>query len=328
MRFHRKHYDSAECLKAISIIGVVWIHSFNLNKSIVNTQVIADIFRFCVPSFIILWAFFYEHGLECRNYNKYSGYIGKRLFRLAIPYIFWSLLHLFIFYDVSEIGWSTLLNGHFGGYGWAGQFFLIILFQLTVLLPFIRKFVTWGSTWFVLVTCLTLYWWVAYGLWQIELIQKLGHRFFIYWVPYVFLGIVIAKEGVPQLSVPLIILFILTVIAVPLEFQSFRVQKISFSPYVIPSVLISSMALSIAVLSMKHIGPLPLFLRTIGNNTFAIFLLNPLVVRVVGPYLKDLLSPVYVPILSDISMTLLILVLCLFVAQVLRWFSLGVIIGQ
>ncbi|NOR80235.1 MAG: acyltransferase family protein, partial [Methyloprofundus sp.] len=172
--------SSADSLKALAIISVVWIHSFNLNNSVINTQVIADTLRFCVPSFVILWAFFYERGLNVRPPSEYRKYISLRLLTLSIPYFFWGLLHFFLFYDASSISWSTIVNGHFGGYGWAGQFFLVILFQWTIILPFIRRYISWKSTTITLILCALFYQWIAYEMWQVTLVKKMGHRLFLY----------------------------------------------------------------------------------------------------------------------------------------------------
>lgn len=320
--------NSADLLKAIAIISVVWIHSFNLNNSVINLQVIADTLRFCVPSFIILWAFFYERSLNARPPSEYKKYISHRLLTLAAPYFFWSLLHFFLFYDASNISWSTIVNGHFGGYGWAGQFFLVILFQWTIILPFIRRSISWKSTAIITVLCVLFYYWIAYDLWQIKLVKKMGHRLFFYWIPYVFIGIIMAKKGIPQLHPWLVFLCILSVLIIPLEYQTFRVANLDFSPYIMPSVLISSIALSIALLSLQNIDKLPALVSLIGKNTFAIFVLNPFVIRIIAPYIEAFSGKIYIPIVSDVGASVIVLFLCLSIAIILNKIHLGIIVGQ
>lgn len=54
-----------DVLKSFSIIGVIFIHGGMLigcNSFVAET--LAHLFRFCVPVFIIIWAYFLEKSLQ------------------------------------------------------------------------------------------------------------------------------------------------------------------------------------------------------------------------------------------------------------------------
>ena len=72
-------------MKAAAILGVVCIHA---------DLPYADIFRFCVPVFIALWAFHYERGLARRG--DFRPYASRRFYRLAVPYVFWTAIYLLL----------------------------------------------------------------------------------------------------------------------------------------------------------------------------------------------------------------------------------------
>jgi fucose 4-O-acetylase-like acetyltransferase len=268
----------SDYLKALAIIGVVAIHA---------GFPYADVFRFGVPIFIAIWAFHYESGLSRRKPGQLRDYIKKRFLRLLIPYIFWSMLYVLLFRAPST--WlttpiHTILGGWFGGYGWSGQYFFILLFQLTLLFPLLRQWVTKSSVWFVLLAGIALDAVVIYFLFTNHTISGIGDRLFVYWIPYVFLGIACAR-GYPK-SLPWLLPFaILSLLAIPGEFNLLSATNSRISVYLLPSVVLGSVALLIAL------GPRPFTTKShqhqsepwikkaviyIGQHSFVIFVANPL----------------------------------------------------
>ena len=126
----------SDYLKAAAIIGVVCIHV---------SLPFADAFRFCVPVFVAVWAFYFDRGLSRRNTQAAWVYVTRRFWGLFVPYLFWTVLYVSLFHSRSEweqVPLHTLIGGWFGGYGWHGQYFFIILFQLTCLMPWFRCLLT------------------------------------------------------------------------------------------------------------------------------------------------------------------------------------------
>ena len=210
----KNHFFWIDFAKAISIFGVVYIHSgINDNPLFINTT---SYFRFCVPIFIIISFFLAEHShLNSRKQNSKFYFLKKRLSRLMIPYVFWSLLYAFGQYF---LGIRSVID--FGPtFAWQGQYFFIILFQLTIIYPWFRiiKVNRFKLTLFLIATCL-LYMARYFGL-TLPFIFS-GETAFFYWLFYVYLAIYIAqnqeiiKKFLDTIS---LFLIIVTIILFPLS---------------------------------------------------------------------------------------------------------------
>ncbi len=262
-------------MKAAAILGVVCIHA-----SIPYVEVL----RFCVPMFIALWAFHYERGLMRRS--GFRPYAAGRFYRLAIPYAFWTTIYLLLLHPLAE--WTTtpihtILGGWLGGYGWAGQYFFIILFQLTWLLPLMRHRVTPVTTWAVVVFGFFLNTATSYFFFRNPVVGAIGDRLFIYWLPYVFLGIAFA-HGFP-LARRWFLLGALALLAAPMEMTHLVLANGRASPYLLSSVTAGSIALLLAIgprWQAEHYCQAPRSprfaecIRYIGRNSLPIFVCNPL----------------------------------------------------
>lgn len=137
----------------------------------------------------------------------------------------------FIFNDVSSIQLSDLITGYWSGYGWSGQYFFIILFQLIVIFPIIRLISAQSKKcicfFFLLYALLTIA--LAYLFWSISFVNIIPDRFIIYWIPYAPLGILLFKSK-SCLYVPSggYVLFF-AVILIPFEFELLKTLKIVHS---------------------------------------------------------------------------------------------------
>jgi hypothetical protein len=262
----------SDYLKSLAIISVVLIHA-----SIFNS----DIFRFCVPLFIAIWSFHYEIGLTKNRLKPELSHIVSRLKKLFIPYIFWTTVYLLLFKAPSD--WSTtklhtIIGGWFGGYGWAGQYFFLILFQLTILFPLFRKFVNARNIWLLWGVGTVINSVFAYSLFKYGIIAAINDRLFVYWLPYATLGIAAAR-GYIKSDIRLLPLAIILFLAIPYELGYLRSNGISVSAYVLPTVNLGTASLFIA-LSPQYNKPsllVPPFivskkvLACIGENSFVIF---------------------------------------------------------
>lgn len=267
-------------LKAAAIFGVVYIHAEGM---------FSGFFRFCVPIFIGLWAYYYECGLARRERVVHTAYVFDRFVRLLVPYLFWTVIYLSVFYtaaDFQEMPWHTIIGGMFGGYGWAGQYFFIILFQLTLLMPLLRQWVNKYSVWAVIAIGLLINAITDYVLFENRIISGLGDRLFIYWLPYVFLGIALARGYVGR-KPKLLILALGILMLAPMELSGLP----DGSPYLVPSVVLGSVLLLLAAapnsvtMAQKSMDmPARPYLLHIteylGRNTFPIFVSNVLFMEI------------------------------------------------
>jgi hypothetical protein len=262
-------------LKAVAIFAVVAIHADIPG---------ADILRFCVPLFIAIWAFHFEQALSQRG--NHWGYVRERFTALIPPYCFWTALYILIGMPISQ--WlitpaHTIVGGWLGGYGWAGQYFLIILFQGTLIFPILRCVNSQNNLIFFGVIGLVFNVFVEYFLFEFWFINSIGDRVLFYWLPFIFFGIAMARG----LSVKFwLVAAIPALVAAPWELQYLLTVNGAASPYLLASVSIGSAALILSLGPTTStrikvtLGPAVLHfrngLRYIGRNSMPIFLSNPM----------------------------------------------------
>ena len=75
---------NADILKSISIFGVVFIHASSIFGEFDIMLFFRDMFRFAVPCFIILWAFFFEKSYDKKSEEQRLKYIYYRSFSVFI----------------------------------------------------------------------------------------------------------------------------------------------------------------------------------------------------------------------------------------------------
>jgi surface polysaccharide O-acyltransferase-like enzyme len=321
-----QRFISADLLKTISIIGVVFIHgatTFGCDSEF--TKVMQDLFRFAVPCFFMIWAFFFEKSYAKKNKEERKKYIRSRFIHNFIVYFVWSLIYFFILVDWSSLTLTKIFTTHFLGYGWAGQYFLIILLQLMVLFPLLRycysvKFFRWA------IVVLTGFLYIFFEYYKVpEFIQKLGLSPFIYWVIYVFVGIALARGKIVRIPK----FFGLLVFLIPIEFF---ILGESASPYIIPSVLVGSIALCIVTLqrsiNIENKYSLTI-VSMVGGGTMSIFVVNPLVIM----FLKDIVCIPrlencngFLNILMPFISVFCIILFCFGIAEIIKFLKIDKIV--
>jgi fucose 4-O-acetylase-like acetyltransferase len=188
-----KSRDSAiDVLRGLAIIGVVYVHGCWLLGNGASAIIPADWFRYDVGSFIAIAAY-----LAARSTSsvEYWPAVGKRIARLWFPFIVWSLLYFACSADLRTLTPTKVLTRHFLGYGWAGQYYFLILFQLAFVQPFFRRWrLSTGAV-------AAIY--AASALWLLMLhcripgsafALKLAERPVVYWAPFIALGVWLARN--------------------------------------------------------------------------------------------------------------------------------------
>jgi surface polysaccharide O-acyltransferase-like enzyme len=257
----------ADYLKAAAIVGVVCIHA---------GLPFEDVYRFGVPVFIGLWAYYLEKALVRRAPATHLAYLGQRLVELGVAYIAWTLLYIEKFYDGrwDATPLHTIVGGWFGGYGWSGQYYFVILFQLTLLFPLLRRWIAEAPTLPVIAAGVALNVVAGYWLFENRWISAVGDRLFIYWIPYVAMGIALARgefDRKPGLG----IVAVLLLLAAPIESRLFA----EHSAYLALTVTLASLLLLMSAVAADRAPPrqpgvLGRALAFIGRNTFAIYVAN------------------------------------------------------
>jgi surface polysaccharide O-acyltransferase-like enzyme len=276
---HMERSLAADIIKTLSIFGVVFIHgsSFACNYEISN--ILTQAFRFCVPCFILIWAFLLERSLLKKNKEEQYKHLKSRFIHLFKVFIIWSVVYFLMLVNWKEITPLKLITMHFSGSGWAGQYFFIILFQLILFYPLIRwlygiKILRYASFIGVLLIY-SVYYYLHYINSMPIILSKIGERPFIFWLPYVFIGIGLARNEVIRLPLwSCIALFL-----IPIE--AYITGTDSGFPYLYFSILISSIIFCVSLLqsnipSGKNF--LSKSLLYIGSNTMTIFVSNPIII--------------------------------------------------
>lgn len=311
---------SIDFLKFISIFGVVFIHSRNGN---IIPEVISELFRVAVPLFIIFFAYFLEKSLSNVSTKKeYYNILKQKFFLLFLPYAFFTVLYFFILNDLSTIKPRELITGYWSGYGWAGQYFFIILFQLILIFPLLQKIVNIKLV-YITVVSLFLYITMSYAFWDLSIVSKLSDRIFIYWVPYAILGVLLYRniDLFKNISNKFIIF---SIILIPIEFFIFNYLNIVHSPYVIFSVLVSSSLIAIYFIVNENIIKisLPNYLKIlsiyISNKTLGIFVLNPLFIFLLKPFYSFIqVENFLIDSIMIFLFSILIFILCILTIEIL-----------
>lgn len=264
----------ADYLKAAAIVGVVCIHA---------GLPFHDVFRFGVPVFIGLWAYFMEQALARRPPPAHAAYLGRRLVELGVAYLVWTLLYVGTFYQGrwESTPLHTIVGGWFGGYGWAGQYYFVILFQLTLLYPLLRRWIAGPAILPLIALGVALNVVAGYWLFEARWIGAIHDRLFIYWIPYVAMGIALARgEFARRPGLGLVAALIL--LAAPFE----KALLPGHSDYLLLTVTVASLLLLLATVptgsaphhSSRH--PLARTATVLGRNTFPIFLANVAMIEI------------------------------------------------
>ncbi len=284
---HRKSSTrivSIDFLKSIAIFGVVFIHSRDGNYI---SEIISEIFRVSVPIFIIFFTYFLEQSLsKTSNTKEYYNVLKQRFYKLFIPYAFFTVIYFFLFNDMTTIKIHDLISGYWSGYGWSGQYFFIILFQLIIIYPLLQKLSNLSQSSLIVLLLIFI---LFYGLstcvlWDYSIIQKISDRVFIYWIPYALLGILLFKRKV---NLPIDLMkfsWFIFILFIPIEFYLLEIYTIEHSVYILPSVLIAASTLSVCTVYNNHIISKKLSKNLkkasiyISQRSLGIFVLNPLVI--------------------------------------------------
>ncbi|RYF36577.1 MAG: acyltransferase [Comamonadaceae bacterium] len=264
----RQRDPHADWLKAAAIFGVVCIHAGVPYHAV---------FRFGVPVFLGLWAFYVERALARRTGAAQWTYLRARLFEVAIPYLAWTLLYIGVNHleNWSVTALRTVVNGWFGGYGWSGQYFFIVLIQFLLLTPLLRRLITPATALPIIIasTAFSIAWdqWSFFSHWA----HVVGGRLFFSWIPYVAMGIALARgmlDGKPA--------FLVAASVTLLAAAAFEASV----PYLAATIPVASLLLLLATvvadrsaLRASH-GLWATAAAALGRRTLPVFLANPLMI--------------------------------------------------
>ncbi|MDX2240845.1 MAG: acyltransferase [Leptolyngbyaceae cyanobacterium bins.302] len=191
---HHHRYYWIDLAKVFSILGVIFIHSSS-NEFL---GLLSHYFRFSVPIFIATSFFLLERSqIDKGILISASNLWKKRLPRLLIPFFVWSFIYAVIFLQPQYPSFSKFITLHWIGFGWSGQYYLLVMVQLILLYPWLRR-TKLTARWLLIagiLNILILYIPLNYfPINQLSFLIKLRTLPFFYWVFYVLLAIYVARN--------------------------------------------------------------------------------------------------------------------------------------
>jgi Acyltransferase family. len=272
---------SADFIKSISIFGAVFVHSFGILCNLSGFDIdMTYTFRFCVPAFIALWAYFLEISYSRKNKSERLIYLKYRFIHLFRIYFIWSLIY-FITIAQWQVSFVKNITMYFAGFGFAGQYFFLLLFQLLILHPFLRVLYLKRALRLITISIILLVY-ILYGYYQHllpNLLLKIGERLFLFWIPSVFLGIAMVHGKI--IKIPL--MMSLSILLIPIECYILKRYNLNHFTHITPVVLISSILFCISIMQNEHLIKTVILklmkhetLTYISSNSILIFVLNPM----------------------------------------------------
>jgi surface polysaccharide O-acyltransferase-like enzyme len=309
-------------LKGIAIVCVVSIHVSGLLDKTNVTVVLSNWFRWCVPLFLAISAYWLEKSWRKSPAQSLVRFLAVKLWRVLIPFVVWSVLYLLITVPPGQLTVNWIIARGFNGYAWAGQYYFLLLIQLMLIFPLLLR-LRINSRSVFLVGLLTIGLAMFLPSWaaRFSIIAKLNDRPIIYWLPYIFIGIFAARTDWARTSVwttrkPGLILLGVPCLMVVEDIVWKQLGISTLSPYVRASVVGASLLwFTLGRQFLIKLQPAEgNLLSQLGRYSLGIFCLNPLFVYLIALLLGTFVNAQYLPASVQIFSALILVPLVLALA--------------
>jgi len=301
--------------------------------------------RYAVPLFILLSGFLLYYLDLGRKPLTYSQFIRRRLKKIMAPYVLWTLLYVGYSGRLHWSSWAAsggeeplrLMAKHLlMGTGYVHLYFLLIMLQLYLLYPLLRRWVVrhgrlvlGGSLLLTLLAQSMIY------LHQIQVLvlPSMGVPYvslFPLWIGYFVLGMAAAsqKERLEQAftgkTLPLFCCWLVSLLLLTADSRLTLTHASSIKPSIMLYTLCSFALLYALALRFKLIGGrIGNALDWLSQHSFFIFLLHPLVLHLLvlgAPHLWRGTSGMLALFLATTIVTVVLTHLCRFLPGI-GWFG-------
>ena len=317
----KARYHWADLAKLVGIFGVVYIH---------NSGYLNSYFRFAVPVFITISFFLIERSILMKKTFKVKDFLRKRPSRLAVPYLLWSCVYLFFNYQSTSKSILKFFSVHWIGFGWSGQYYLVVLASLTLLYPLFRM-ARVNLISLTIILAITLVFYIFFSYLSIsKLVSKLHGLPLMYWIFYVYLGIYAARNyeklqhNLQRVSFFYRYILLLALPLVMVIENAFLQGSGSAreSYFRISTILVSTLVFLLFLsledcLIRKEANKFNIVVNWLGSYTLGIYCLNPLVIRMAQhfQFISSNNHPLFfIELILSISNCSIIYLICLFIS--------------
>ncbi len=203
------------------------MHLLGMNLAFILNQVT----RFAVPLFVLLSGISIGLGTTGTNVPEFYK---NRFIKIGIPYVIWSILYILYnnHADLGAIDLQTILRTILLGQAAPHLYFVVIIFQLYLLVPLLKKFATLYPIKSVLISFI-----ISYGIqeefyflkYDLNLIPNIIRPYlwllFPTWIFYFVFGLVIANDNFLMLIQKVASKNAITIIVVTLVYAFFYVVE-------------------------------------------------------------------------------------------------------
>lgn len=290
-------------LRGFAILGVISIHvtavftNSEVNSLLTKVAAIIDVYsHYAVPLFILLSGLVLGMNYV-DNYNLKEFYI-KRFNKIFIPYTIFSLFYLplrFHIHNIESISLIKLTIWFLSASTFYHLWFFLLIFQLYIFYPIIRKVITNKSTYFLaLIFCIqTIYSYINGYLFENKYLDFIANRLFFSYIFYFSLGIWIAdnfdkvKNTLKKINWKAHVIFIGISIILSIifsynwlvrynNFYSRKLFLIFLENFISPImyILIFIYFFKFANLLVSSEGIVNLFINKLGKYSFGIYLIH------------------------------------------------------
>lgn len=327
---------SFEAFRGIAIIAVVAIHAipweFYRDYIVLSYR---QVLNFAVPSFLFISGYWLSKK-PIRSLGDYKSFLQKRLSRVLIPYLFWSVV--FLLYEnnkTHDFGVAQILCTFLTGaasYHFHHLYFIIVIAQLYMLTPLLnyvnRKPYGFISVLIFNIGSLFLLYLFSLGdLWFVDDPYYLIHSPFLLWVIFYQMGLLIGSsdsEGfiprnmhkfiLPAILVALVI-SVLEAITILSKYDDWHraICAIKYSSFIYSTCIIFGF-----LILRERLRNWPRFLVVLGNYSFGIYLIHVIILRGVVRIMPKVDTIYSFQVLYGLMVVLITLITCYVVITITR----------
>ncbi len=279
----QKRYNYIDILRTISVFAVVFLHvlvpkvvlyGFAPLLSWDASIFLSSLTRFAVPLFVMVSGALLLDNKQERD----SAFFRKRMLRIGIPLMFWVTVYAYFRHSVDGLpfSFSFILNQLLFNQPYEHLYFLVILLELMVLTPYLRRHMNTSNTLSkllpLLLIILTTFLWVP---------NRFVLFLFVPYISYYILGNILKNIDTSKLlpiSAAMLALSILgTFLLTHFLTVSGVTDNLYFFSFTNPIVFITTVSLFIIVKEICRGKKTLPFSESISSHAMGIYLIHPLI---------------------------------------------------